>query len=60
MAIFQLGFMANLPWDPSEWSLKLVDGLNITPFFGYSIKKTTKGTRLIVRKLDPLCLGAWT
>jgi len=37
--IFQLGFVANLPWDPSEWSWRMVDGLNTTPFFDYLAKK---------------------
>jgi len=35
---FHLGFVVDLPWDPSKQSWKVVDGLGIVPFFGYSTK----------------------
>jgi hypothetical protein len=43
LIIFQLGFVADLPWDPSKWSWRMVDGLSTTPFFDYFAKKGYKG-----------------
>lgn len=63
LVIFQHGFVANLPWDPGKWSLTVVDGLGIAPFFGYSTKKNYirnkthyKETQSFVSRLQELGL----
>jgi hypothetical protein len=50
LVIFQLGFVANLPWDPNEWTWKMVDGLSIAPFFIYSAKRHYKGNKTHYRE----------
>lgn len=37
--LFQSNFIADLPWDPSEWSWKAINGLEKTSFFGYFVKR---------------------
>jgi len=39
LVIFQPRFVVDLPWDLGKWSWRVVDGLNIVPFFGYSTKR---------------------
>jgi hypothetical protein len=37
--LFQFNFIADLLWDPGEWSLRAINSFEKTSFFGYFVKR---------------------
>ncbi len=54
--MFILDLWWTFPWDPSEQSWKVVDGLGIVPFFGYSTKINYRRNKTRLQGYFILCV----